>query len=754
MKLHNINASYKDKKIYENVSVDFNHVGMTFVKGDSGCGKTTLLNILYGLKSFEGDYVVDGEVDDFIRNNISYIFQDFKVDRNLTVYENIILQLDIKGIDYKKNDIEELLHRFGMFNNRNKLAKVLSGGEKQRLAIIRVLVTKPTILLCDEPTGNLDEDTSFEIFDLLKEISKDKLVIVVSHSQYLIEKYADVVYEIIDKKLVETKSFDSAELVYSQNDYEHISYRNLAKLIKKNFKNNFVKYISVFLVFSIFSSLYVLLNFSNNYAESYLNDKYDSYPSRDLVYVTFKRGVTYKQIEEIKNEVGFDAYLGGTYIQDLTETARWDMKNLYSTTNEIYLDVYPFFANEVEIDKYWPYAIDKYIENPYNFKGFTDEHNLYMNMIRFNSDIRYISDFSVLGEYLSVGRLPENEYELLINNEMLKNLVNKYNDYIVSSELGYELLDFESLTSEDKLEFINQNNPKSKLCTTRYEFQFLDDRECKYEFIVVGVIENTNLAHDYSARNAIIPPSWSNEGNVFRDSFVYAPINYNDKFTKWYTKGFRITTNTDRNNLNFDPKSLSDEEIFGDHESIEDKSIINYAEFYKKDLDYAKLEDKIKKLEGLISVDKVVNTNLIKQYYIDLEKIAIVNKQIMLFSIYILLIAFITAFVPFYFFISNRKDEFSMYKILGMNDKTRFKVYLFEVIGIIITVTVLIGLSYFVLTNVLGDRVNEIFKLLVYSHKYDQLNMIFSFKEIIVLLTMFIPFISLYTILQPNRGGN
>jgi putative ABC transport system ATP-binding protein len=165
--------------------------------GASGCGKSTLLNLIAGVLSpTEGDIVIDGvsmpglsqtKKDMFRIRNIGYIFQDFKLIEDMTVSDNIDI-LKLEGVD--TSGAGELLGKLGMYGKRNRKVRHLSGGEKQRVAIVRALVKKPDIILADEPTGNLNFAIGEQVVRELAETARGKTLIVVSHDDRL-AKYFD-----------------------------------------------------------------------------------------------------------------------------------------------------------------------------------------------------------------------------------------------------------------------------------------------------------------------------------------------------------------------------------------------------------------------------------------------------------------------------------------------------------------------------------------------------------------------------------
>ena len=187
---------YKDYKFEDNKKY--------ILLGASGCGKSTLLNMMSGIISpTRGQIFIDGKEitsesqhakDTFRIKNIGYIFQDFKLIEEMTVMDNINI-LRIEGID--TSGATELLKKLSIYNKRNKKIKELSGGEKQRVAIVRALVKNPDIILADEPTGNLNFSIGETVIKELTEVSKAKTLIVVSHDERL-TKYFDVVINMND----------------------------------------------------------------------------------------------------------------------------------------------------------------------------------------------------------------------------------------------------------------------------------------------------------------------------------------------------------------------------------------------------------------------------------------------------------------------------------------------------------------------------------------------------------------------------
>lgn len=248
IKISSLNKYYNYKKSNQvqankEISLDFNDKGYILITGDSGSGKTTLLNCIAGIDTFEqGSITVDNidysakdisKLDDYRRNNIGIIFQDYKLIEDKTVEENLIFALKVssKSIDYQI--IDDTLAQVGMANYNARKINTLSGGQKQRVAIARALIVQPKIILADEPTGNLDNDNSIEIMNLLKHISKEYLVLIVSHDEPLLNPLADriikindgIIIEDINKESVDEIFIDKKALVYKE-EYNQASLPN------------------------------------------------------------------------------------------------------------------------------------------------------------------------------------------------------------------------------------------------------------------------------------------------------------------------------------------------------------------------------------------------------------------------------------------------------------------------------------------------------------------------------------------------
>ncbi len=185
--------------------------GFVFVIGKSGSGKTTLLSLLGGLDTVTSGEILEngrhieafglGEQVAYRNSTVGFIFQDFHLIDDLTVFENVALALELQG-EEEKEKVKRALENTDLSSFEARYPKELSGGQKQRVAIARALLKDPTVLLADEPTGNLDSKTTGQILDLLKELSEEKLVVIVSHNLSDAERYADEILELLDGKIL------------------------------------------------------------------------------------------------------------------------------------------------------------------------------------------------------------------------------------------------------------------------------------------------------------------------------------------------------------------------------------------------------------------------------------------------------------------------------------------------------------------------------------------------------------------------
>ena len=214
LKLDNIVKVYEtggeDVTALRGVNLSFRENEFVAILGHSGCGKTTLLNIVGGLDQYtSGDLIIngrstrefrDGDWDAYRNHSIGFVFQSYNLIPHQSVLANVELALTLSGVGKgeRRRRAEEALKKVGLADQIRKRPNQLSGGQMQRVAIARALVNDPDILLADEPTGALDSETSVQVMDLLAEIAREKLVIMVTHNPELAERYATRTIRLLD----------------------------------------------------------------------------------------------------------------------------------------------------------------------------------------------------------------------------------------------------------------------------------------------------------------------------------------------------------------------------------------------------------------------------------------------------------------------------------------------------------------------------------------------------------------------------
>ncbi|MBR7090954.1 MAG: ABC transporter ATP-binding protein/permease [Clostridia bacterium] len=224
LEVKNLTKKYKSRNsetVYalDNVSLNLGDRGMVFLLGKSGSGKSTLLNVMGGLDSFDsGEIIINGkssrtfrekDFDAYRNTYLGFIFQEYNILGEFTVAKNIALALELQGKKASPRAVNELLEKVDLTGYANRKPNQLSGGQKQRIAIARALIKNPDIIMADEPTGALDSKTGAQVFETLKKLSQEKLVVVVSHDRENAELFADRIIELRDGKIISdtTKHF-------------------------------------------------------------------------------------------------------------------------------------------------------------------------------------------------------------------------------------------------------------------------------------------------------------------------------------------------------------------------------------------------------------------------------------------------------------------------------------------------------------------------------------------------------------------
>lgn len=482
IKIENVNKYFNRHKkneihVINNTSLEFEENGLVALLGHSGSGKTTLLNAIGGLdKVNKGKIYINGEKItkrtshkiDKIRNlNIGYIFQDYKLIDNMTVFENVAMVLRMLGIKDKKEiktRVEYVLNSVNMYRYRNRLASMLSGGERQRVGIARAIVKNPNIVIADEPTGNLDSQNSLEIMNIIKAISKDRLVILVTHEVDLAKFYASRIIEITDGKVIKDyenvatkdldyrvdnkfylKDFEKNETINKDNIKlkvygEEKDTLNLQIVIKNGNiyiksedkkvevidENSSIEFVDDHYK-KIDKTIYQEYNYDlSKVIKKNVKAKYSSiYSLPKSIINGFKKIVNYSILKKLLLIGFFVSAMFIVYaISNIAGTLKVEDKDFISR-NKSYLEVK---LPTLKVEEYLKYEQDEdinYIMPGTSIVSFGIQNNDYYQTSRMTAEFSgSLSSINMLNkEDITEGRLPENEYELVIDNMVIDRML-------------------------------------------------------------------------------------------------------------------------------------------------------------------------------------------------------------------------------------------------------------------------------------------------------------------------------------------
>ena len=319
LELKNIEKSYKydkkEQKVLHGINLSFKNGEFVSILGESGCGKSTLMNIIGGMDSdYTGEVIFDGKnlktinLDNYRKLEIGFVFQNFNLIPHLSILDNVMIALDMTSNKDKYKKAVELLTRVGLENHLNKRPNQLSGGQKQRVAIARSLANNPDVILADEPTGSLDQNTAEEIINILKEIALDgKLVIMVTHSERT-ASHGTRIIKISDGKIIEDQNIaipnEGKEKEVNLKP-KNLSFLRSVGIALQNMRLNLKRNILVSIGSSI-GILSVVLMFSiGDGIKQYINNQIEKFADPLLIQVT-KTDPERENVGPLQNGLGFN----------------------------------------------------------------------------------------------------------------------------------------------------------------------------------------------------------------------------------------------------------------------------------------------------------------------------------------------------------------------------------------------------------------------------------------------------------------
>ena len=715
LKLENITKIYEGKNFKQialnDVTLAFRNNEFVSILGPSGSGKTTLLNIIGGLDKYTyGNLIIDGvstrkykerDWNNYRSKKVGFIFQSYNLINHQTVLSNVLLSLNIAGKP-KKESIKlakKVLKDVGLENYIKKKPKELSGGQMQRVAIARALVTNPDIILCDEPTGALDSQTSIQIMELLKEISKEKLVIMVTHNVTLANKYSDRVIALNDGVI----TYDTSP--YKVENYSLKKIKNKRKTMNKFTSlslsfNNLLTKKSRTLLTSFAGSIGIIgialvLSLSKG-TQKYINkiekNTFSKYPISIMESYIDYQNMFDKEKESCKN---------GSIcsINDSSNNVVNDNKiNSISKFSNILKQNYENI-NNYTLDINYNYNIDL---NIYKDNKMIENSSLYFKEF-FNNNSPLLKEYTLI-----YGKLPEKYNEIVIVTDengklplsLMKSLfLNEDIDLSKTINISYEkIIDSKFKLVSETSYYIYENDTWLYIKNNQDKINDILDKSINLK--ITGILKLN--------KDAVI----SESGFI---GYSKKLINYlNDEVNSSNIKK-SILENKDINPLtnNLYNENMTYEMLL-DSISINDKNPIK-IDIYPKDYkSKEKIESIIKKYNEENSNDKVYYADYLKVFLNSITSlIKMITYVLTAFIGVSLIVSSIMISIITYISVLERTKEIGILRSLGASKKDIKNIFKAETI-IIGTISGFIGVGVTLLLNKVIDKV--IYNLMGISH--------------------------------------
>lgn len=686
--LKNIKKIYEqsDEAVLDDINLTFNRDEFVSILGCSGAGKSTLLNIIGGLDcKTSGKLLINGKdiykcndsnLDYYRKNNVGFIFQNYNLIEHLTVYENVMLPLLLTNYKNKHKRVLKMLDKVGLKDKKDSKICDLSGGQKQRVAISRALINNPDIILADEPTGALDYKTGYEIMNLIKKLSKNKLVIMVTHNKVLAKKYSSRIIYLDKGRVISDTNPSKKKKIYFNMKYNgrNLSIKNALlysiKTIKAKRKS--------FLLTSLASSIGLILVALIISVSNGLKKEMNSYEKNVLSSVPII-------IPSVKTKISDKSKIpkNKLYSYDYKEESKINPIN----------DDFVKYINKMKTKL----SCDINYSRNLKFNILTEDYNLLDN-VEFSQmpSIKYIKkNYTLLA-----GSYPKNKNELMLvadqKNRIDKNILDalKFNGDVNVSDIFKKkmklIFNDDFYIKKDNVYFINKN------------FENVYKEKNNVALKIVGIIRLTKDEEEsYKNDLANEKSSLAYLSNLADDvidknikSDIISDINKNDNIM---VEGIKETKGVLKKKLGGD--KTPDLIYIYPKDYISKNLIINYINKYNKN----KKESK-----------KITYINYSKET-IDASKqmINIISMVLILFSSISLICTSIMIGIITYISVNNRTKEIGILRSIGASKKEVAMIFLSEVlitgassgvIGIFIS-NILLFLGNIILRNL--DIINQ-----------------------------------------------
>lgn len=769
IKLDNITKVYSTKNTHNvralnNIDLKFPNKGLVFILGESGSGKTTLMNIIGGLDIQTSGKLTflnkdikskEKDLDEYRNKYVGFVFQDYNIIPELNIKDNLTLGLTFQNSYISDTLIDEVLSSVSLKGYEERYPNELSGGQLQRVAISRALIKDSKVLLADEPTGNLDKKTSNEIVKLLKDISKEKLVIIVTHNEELANDYGDRIIKLEDGTII-SDNYKMINITYTEEEYETVKKNSFSNRIafKMGFKNLGIKklklIVTVLLMMVSYASIALTLSFfSYHHADPHTK----LIKTRDYECFTLSN-VSYHDIQNIKQKNPSVKVLDNFKVGSKQEMIDFGFE-MYPESLEITDNSY--YISESLLYRFYDMGEIALIED---IEIMLNYHDIPFSSLIGAKIPAASTELVIAGIFKSPFRHAPNPTLYEGEENYIYNIYNTI--YLKNTYHGNETNIYSNSLSDKLAINVNYNERKSNYQSTKFQTLFDINNYLiagKSDFVSADELSNNEIYITLNDYNKIFGESYV-ESYYLEEQWIFDPdkdmeietvilknplIHVGEKINievldKTYSKieSLEVTVKGVIFKSDISSIFLMDEETYAgivpfitiNQLLLNTSTINNLSDFLRDCVDYNNIE-----IDTPISVPQ-------EHFELTLENIKLIMLLICILLVFIVLLLTISLISQS---IYGRKKEIGILKSMGARNKNIYKIYIYENIILCVPIIILSILFSFIVTRIINYGFVEQYSR-DYTFIYYKFYIAFVTAAAIILLNMIGTVIPLYKI--------